>query len=86
MFLKYANTRAQVWRHFGVGTWKQGKKLEIFVCSAFRPDASGMRSDASGISKVSVRCLVSVRGNGYFSNGQKHRTLVWLIPDASSVN
>ena len=47
MFLKYANTRAQVLRHFGVGTWKQGKKLEIFSCSAFRPDASGMRSDAS---------------------------------------
>ena len=45
-----------------------------------------MRSDASGISKVSVRCLVSVRGNDYFSNGQEHRTLVWSIPDASGVN
>ena len=47
---------------------------------------SGVTPDASGISKVSVWCLVSVRGNGYFSNGQEHRTLVWSIPDASGVN
>ena len=30
-----------------VGTWKEGKKLEIVSCRAYRPDASGMRSDVS---------------------------------------
>ena len=65
MFLKYANTHAQVSRHFGVGTWKQGKKLKIVSCSAYRPDTSDVRPDASGmrsdVSEVSVRCELSLQ-------------------------
>ena len=65
MFLKYASTRAQVLRHFGVGTWKQGKQLKIVLCGAYRADTSDVRSDASGmrsdVSKVSVRCELSLQ-------------------------
>ena len=69
MFLKYANTRAQVLRHFGVGTWKQGKQLKIVSCSAYRPDTSDVRPDASGmrldVSEVSIRCELSLQDSEF---------------------
>jgi len=54
---------------------------------AILPEFSSGRSwDHAVREKARVWCLVSVRGNRYFSNGQENRTLVSFIPDASSVN
>jgi len=71
MFLKYANTHAQVLKHFGVGTWNQGKQLKIVSCSAYRLNTSDVWSDASGLrsdtSEVSVRCELSLQDSLYLS-------------------